>query len=184
MRAAFFYERKRISGLVEAVAEELRYEKISRATAYGLYGLNALVTVAAATYLPSLGEQIAARTGLGQTFVGSIFIALSTSLPEIVVSVAALGIGAVDLAVGNLFGSNLFNILILAVDDAVYARGGILSFTSPNHLVTAAAAMVMTAIAAIGLTYRAGKKRFLFAWDSLAIVAVYVTTLLILYTLR
>ena len=94
MRSVFSYEKKRIAELIEVVAEEMRYEKIPKAKAYQIYGLNALLTVGAAIYLPSLGDRIAEATGLGQTFVGNIFIALSTSLPELVVSIATLKIGA------------------------------------------------------------------------------------------
>ncbi len=184
MRAVFSYEKKRIVELLDAVAEEIRYEKISKAKAYGMYGLNAAVTVGAASYLPHLGERIAEITGLGQTFVGNIFIALATSLPEVVVSVAALRIGAVDMAFGNIFGSNLFNIVILAIDDIFYTKGPLLSYISASHLVSASAAIAMTAIAVIGLTYRAGKKVFMFAADSVAIVAVYMAAVSIVYLLR
>jgi cation:H+ antiporter len=184
MRSVFSYEKKRIAELIEVVAEEMRYEKISKAKAYQIYGLNALLTVGAAVYLPSLGERIAEVTGLGQTFVGNIFIALSTSLPELVVSIATLKIGAVDMAFGNIFGSNLFNIAILAVDDFFYTNGPILAHVSANHLVSSSAAISMTAVAAIGLTYRASKKWLFFAWDSLAILAIYIFAISILYMMR
>lgn len=184
MRAVFSYEKKRIAELVGVVAEELRYEKISKVTAYRMYGLNALLTIGAATYLPHIGESIAEATGLGQTFVGNIFIALATSLPEVVVSVAALKIGAVDMAFGNIFGSNLFNIVILAIDDILYTKGPLLSYISANHLVSSSAAISMTAVAAIALTTRASKKWLFFAWDSLAILAVYVFALSVLYMMR
>jgi cation:H+ antiporter len=143
--------------------------------------LNAVVIIAAATYLPHLGERIAELTGLGRTFVGSIFIAVSTSLPELVVTVGALRIGAIDIALGNLFGSNLFNIGILAVDDVFYTKGPLLSNVSPNHIVSALAAITMTAIAIIGLTYQTTTKRHFFAWDSIAIVLVYIAATCILY---
>ncbi len=184
MRAVFSYEKKRIAELVELVAEDMRYEKISKAKAYRMYGLNALLTIGGATYLPHIGESIAEVTGLGQTFVGNIFIAGSTSLPEVVVSIAALKIGAVDMAFGNIFGSNLFNIVILAIDDLFYTKGPILSYTSANHLVSSSAAIAMTAVAAIALTYRASKKFLFFAWDSLAILAVYVFAFSLLYMMR
>jgi cation:H+ antiporter len=184
MRAVFFYEKKRIAELVEAVAEEIRYEKISKARAYQMYGLNALLTIGAATYLPRIGEKIAATTGLGQTFVGNIFLALSTSLPEVVVSVAALRLGAVDMAFGNIFGSNLFNIVILAIDDIFYTKGPLFSYISPNHVVSSSAAIAMTAVAAIALTYRLSKKVLFFAWDSLAILALYILALSLLYMMR
>jgi cation:H+ antiporter len=184
MRSVFSYEKKRIAELIEVVAEEMRYEKISKAKAYQLYGLHAVLTIGAAVYLPGLGERIAQVTGLGQTFVGNIFIALSTSLPELVVSIATLKIGAIDMAFGNIFGSNLFNIAILAVDDFFYTNGPILAHVSANHLVSSSAAISMTAVAAIGLTYRASKKWLFFAWDSVAILAIYLFALSILYMMR
>ena len=119
-----------------------------------------------------------------RTFVGSIFIAISTSLPEIAVTIAAAKIGTVDMAVGNLFGSNLFNIVILALDDILYTKGPILSYVSENHIVTAISAIMMTAIAIIGLTYRASKKPLFFTWDSIGILIVYFITIFVLYTMR
>ncbi|HMA80524.1 MAG TPA: sodium:calcium antiporter, partial [Candidatus Binatia bacterium] len=122
--------------------------------------------------------------GLGRTFVGSIFIALTTSLPELVVSVSALRLDAIDLAFSNLLGSNLFNLAILALDDVVYSKAPLLTTAEPGHIVTANAAMAMTAIAVIGLTYRVSKKRFLFAWDSLAIAMVYLYGVAVVYLMR
>ncbi|HSF47401.1 MAG TPA: sodium:calcium antiporter [Burkholderiales bacterium] len=184
MRVVFLYEKKRIGEMLEDMAEAVRHDHISRTRAFAMYGCNALLVIGAATWLPHLGEEIAELTGLGRTFVGSIFIALSTSLPELVVSIAALRIGAVDMVLGNLFGSNLFNIGILALDDMLYVKGPLLSYVSTNHLVTAFAAMAMTGVAVIGLTYRASKKRLLWAWDSLGIVLVYALATYLLFAMR
>ena len=181
IRTVFLYEKRRIIAFAREVAEELRYERISKARAYSLYVLNAAVIIAAATYLPRLGESIAELTGLGRTFVGSVFIALATSLPEVVVSLGALRIGAVDIALGNLFGSNLFNIGILALDDVLYTKGALLSHISSEHLVSVFAAITMTAIAIVGITYQSTRKLRFFAWDSIAIVIVYISATLILY---
>lgn len=181
MRMVFLYEKRRHTGAAE---EPLQYAHVSKARAYTRYALNAGLIIGAATWLPPLGDQIAQMTGLGRTFVGSIFIAVSTSLPEVVVSFAALRMGAVDLAVGNLFGSNLFNIAILALDDLLYTKGALLSHIAASHAVTANAALVMTAIAVIGLTYRASKKAYLMAWDSVGILVVYGIATYILFLLR
>ncbi len=184
MRAVFLYEKKRIAELIQEMAEAARYDHITKARAYTMYGLNAALTIGAATYLPYLGEKIAEMTGLGQTFVGSVFIALTTSLPEVVVSVAAIKIDAVDLVFGNILGSNLFNLAILALDDLFYTRGPILSYVTETHLVSAIAAMTMTAIVIVGLTYRTSKKVLFFSWDSLGVVAVYAVAVYILYGMR
>ena len=143
-----------------------------------------MVVIIAAIFLPKIGEGIAETTGLGQTFVGNIFIALSTSLPEVVVSISAVKMEAIDLAVGNLFGSNIFNIFILAVDDMLFVKGPILSFVNTSHIISALSAILMTAIAIIGLTYRAEKKTLLLAWDSIGILLVYIANIMLLYMLR
>jgi len=184
MRLLFVYERRRIAEFVKERVEELRYEKISTRTAVVNYVINAMVVIIAAIFLPKIGEGIAETTGLGQTFVGNIFIALSTSLPEVIVSISAVKMGAIDLAVGNLFGSNIFNIFILAIDDMFFVKGPILSFVNASHIISALSAILMTAIAIIGLTYRSEKKKLFLAWDSIGILFVYVINLMLLYALR
>jgi cation:H+ antiporter len=184
MRMVFFYEKRRIAEFVKEMAEEVQYQHVSKTKAYSMFAVNALLIIGAAIYLPHLGEEIADRTGLGQTFVGSVFIALSTTLPELVVSISALMIGAADMAVGNLFGSTVFNVLVLAVDDIFYTAGPLLAHVSESHLVSSVSAMIALSIAIIGLTYRADKKPVFFAWDSLAILAIYVFALSVLYVMR
>jgi cation:H+ antiporter len=184
IRLIFSYEKRQIAAYVKEKAIELRYEEIPTRTAVINYGVNALVVVVAATFLPRIGEGIAEITGLGQTFVGNIFIAISTSLPEIVVAISAVKIDAVDLAIGNLFGSNIFNIFILAVDDIFFVKGPLLSVVNQNHIISASSAIAMTAIAIIGLTYRAEKKKLFLAWDSIGIVLVYLVNVMLLYTLK
>jgi cation:H+ antiporter len=184
MRLVFTYEKRKIAEFLKGMAEELQYKHISMKKAMLHYGINALIVTIAAMFLPKIGEGIAESTGLGQTFVGNIFIAVSTSLPEVVVSIAAVRMGAVDLAIGNLFGSNIFNIFILAVDDIFFLKGPLLSYTNPNHIISALSAIAMTTIAVIGLTYRAEKKRLFAAWDSLGIFMVFIANLLFLYMLK
>lgn len=184
MRLIFSYEQRRIAEFLRDVAEQVQYQHVSKATAYGRFALHAVIIVAAATYLPHVGEQIAAMTGLGKTFVGSIFIALSTSLPEVVVSRAALRMGAVDLAVGNILGSNLFNIGILALDDIFYVKGPLLGQISGSHAVTAIAAMMMTAIMTIALVYRSPKRLFFFSWDFLGTALIFGLASFLLYARR
>lgn len=184
MRLVFSYEKRKITEFLKEVAEELQYKDVSMRTAVIQYGINAGIVIIAAIFLPKIGEGIAAATGLGQTFVGNILIAISTSLPEVVVSVAAVRMGAVDMAIGNLFGSNVFNIFILALDDIFFLKGPLLSYASPNHIISAMSAIAMTTIAIIGLTYRAEKKKLFVAWDSTGILMVYIANLLLLFMLK
>jgi cation:H+ antiporter len=149
-----------------------------------MFAIHAVIVIVAAVFLPEIGGGIAEMTGLGQTFVGNIFIALSTSLPEIVVSVAAVRMKAVDLAIGNIFGSNIFNIMVLAIDDIFFIRGPLFSHTDYNNVVPALSAIAMSAIAIIGLSYKAGRKKFFIAWDSMALMAIFLINMAVLYTLK
>ncbi|MFQ3630988.1 sodium:calcium antiporter [Roseiflexus sp.] len=182
MRTIFTYEQRRImAAFVAEMATETEAHHPSAVRVYGLFILNAVLIVGAALYLPGLAETLAETTGLGQTFFGTIFVALSTSLPEVVVSIAALRIGAIDMAVGNIFGSNLFNIGILALDDLFYTPGPLLAAIEMSHIIAVIAAMIMTAIAIVGLTYRSDSKRLFVAWDALGIALAYALANVALY---
>ncbi|MCS6883275.1 MAG: sodium:calcium antiporter [Oscillochloridaceae bacterium] len=185
MRTIFIYEQRRIAAFVEEVAEAVNYEHVTFRYAVTRFSLNGALVIIAATYLPGLSAELAAITGLGQTFFGAIFVALITSLPEVVVAVAALRMNAVDMAVGNIFGSNLFNVgLILALDDLLYTPGPLLAGVSTSHMLAAIGAIAMTAVAVVGLVYRLERKAFLVARDSLGIIAIYVVTTALLYNTR
>jgi len=171
MRLSFAAERRRAIEAHE-VAETV-YGQVSARRVYTLYALNAVFIIFAATYLPYVGGEIAHMTGLGTTFVGNLFIAIATSLPEIVVTVTATRLGAVDLAFGNLLGSNLFNMAILALDDVFYRRGELLALVSTSQLTIALATLVMTTVIIIGLSYRPTTKRLPLSWDGVALVAIY-----------
>lgn len=145
------------------------------------YIAHAAVVITAALFLPGFAETITDETGLKASFVGTLLLATSTSLPEVAVSVAALRMGSVDMAVSNLLGSNLFNIVILSIDDAVYSGGFLLKDASNAHLITVLSTIIMSAIVIVGLTFRTTPKRFLLAWDTFLILVVYVVNLILLY---
>jgi cation:H+ antiporter len=143
--------------------------------------LFAVLIVISAITLPFFAVEIAEITGLEKSFVGTFLLAVSTSLPEIAVSIAAVRIGSVDMAMGNLLGSNIFNILILALDDLFYTNGLLLQDASPNHLISILSTIMMSAIVIIGLSFHAKGKKFLLAWDSILIFIVYAINLMLLY---
>jgi cation:H+ antiporter len=183
MRLTYQYERKLIDNEIEAQKIEL-YPEMTLRKALCLFSVNAILVIGAAIFLPKIGEGIAELTGLGQTFVGNIFIACSTSLPEAVVCFGALRCKAVDLALGNLMGSTIFNITILGVIDFLYIKGPILCFVSQSHIVSAISAIIVTSIVTINLTYRVEKKYLPLSLDAMMIVVVYFINIILLYLLR
>jgi cation:H+ antiporter len=181
MRSITAYERIRVADAVEALAEREQTAMSLRA-AGTQYAVMASLLVLAASLLPGLAERISRLSALGETFVGTAFVAAATSLPEVVVSVAAAHIGALDMAAANLFGSNLFNIAILGIDDLLFLEGPLLTHVSAEHLITLMGAVLMTAIAIVGLTIRTRRKRLRISRDALAMVAVYAGTMMLLAT--
>jgi cation:H+ antiporter len=183
MRVIFAHERNRRAREVQEVAEELRYGDISLRRTVVHYSIAAGLVVAAALWLPRLGAELARQTGLGEAFVGSLFVAVTTSLPEVVVSLAAVRIGAIDLGIGNVLGSNLFNLMILGLDDVWYRQGPLLADASNSHAAAIPAIIMMNGLFLIGLTYRVVTKRFAVAWDTAAIAAVYAAAVGLAYAM-
>jgi cation:H+ antiporter len=146
-----------------------------------LYIIYAVITIVAALIIPYFAEKLAHETGLGSTFVGTLFLAASTSLPEVAVSFSAVRMGSIDISVGNLLGSNIFNILILAIDDIFYTKGYLLKDASEWNLISALAVIIMSSIAIIGLTYRKESKKYFLAMDAGLIFVIYVLNMFLLY---
>jgi cation:H+ antiporter len=122
-----------------------RHPGLSLRAAVARYAMFAAAVIAAGVWLPFVGARLAAAMGWSDTFVGTLLVAIVTSMPEIVTTLAAVRIGAIDLAVGGVLGSNLFDVVIVAIDDLLYAKGPILADVSGAHAISATSAMVMSA---------------------------------------
>ena len=106
----------------------------------------ALLAIAAPALALST-EELADRTGISQSFLGVALLATASSLPELVASLAAVRIGAHDLAVGNLFGSNAANMAMIVIVDAAYRPGPILAHVDQAHSVAGTGAILLMALA-------------------------------------
>ena len=178
------FQRKRAEEVLEQEAEVLHYDRISRRRAYLTFLGAALVVVAAGVWLSTLADQISAATGLGRSFVGALLLGVSTSLPEITASLTAVRIGAIDLAIGNVLGSNLFNVTLLAVYDVFDGGANLWAVMSNANALGLIIAMMMTAVVIISLMYRASPKMpFRVSWDGVALIAMYLGAMAALYIL-
>ncbi|MFM7137896.1 MAG: sodium:calcium antiporter [Planctomycetota bacterium] len=142
----------------------------------------AVVLVVAGPRLAAVADQLAHETGLGRTFVGTTLVALTTSLPELVASVAAVRMGAFDLAIGNTFGSNAFNMVLFMPLDALYP-GSLFAGVNPAHAVTALAVIVATAAAVLGQLYHEERRLPILEPDAVLVVLVVVGALALVYRL-
>lgn len=149
------------------------------------FALFSLGLIASATWLVFVAEKIAitpinffgTHIILGFTFVGATIVAALTSLPEVVVSISAYRIGAVNMSVANVLGSNAFNVMILSlVDITNLIRGKPSIFASVGliHIMPALLAMMLTSIATIGVMYRSRESVFYLGWDAILILAIYL----------
>jgi cation:H+ antiporter len=159
--------------------------RTSRATALArpLLGF-AVATVIVAVAAPAFAraaKALADETGLGTTFVGTWLVGLSTSLPELVASVAAVRMGAFDLAVGNLFGSNGFNMALFVVLDLVHPGPSVFAVLDPSHVISALIAVVLTSLGLAAIVYRAERRFALIEPDSLLMVVTYLLGVWLLY---
>ncbi len=176
------FQRRRLQEVLEQEAEVLQYDKISPRRTYLTFIGAALIVVVAGVWLGSIVDRIADETGLGRSFVGAVFLGVSTSLPEITASLAAVRLGAIDLAIGNVLGSNLFNVTLLALYDVFDGGRNFWAAMSPANALGTIVSIMMTAVIIISLIYRASPRTpFRVQWDALALLGMYLGGLSLLY---
>jgi cation:H+ antiporter len=144
------------------------------------FAVAGLVILLAGPFLAHAADELADRSGLGRTFVGTTLVALSTSLPELVASIAALRLGAYDLAIGNVFGSNSFNVALLAVLDVVQP-GPLLSLIAPVNAITGVAVVLVTAVAVTGQLYRVESRVHFVEPDAFLVVTLVLGAMGLVY---
>jgi len=148
------------------------------------FSIAAFLIITSGISLIYSAEKIAYYTGVGQTFVGSILVAAITSLPELVAAISALKLGAYDMIVGNIFGSNIFNMSIIFLLDLLYQQGAILNVISLNHLLTALLGIILCIISILGLFYRSEKDILAVGIDSIFILVTYLSGVYLLLQLE
>ena len=145
------------------------------------FAIAAAVLIAAVPQLVRASTGIAEVTGLGTGFVGTVLLSLVTSLPELVAVIAAVRLGSFDLGVGNLLGSNVFNMLGLAVSDFFLRDGPLLNVIDPGFILVVLLGILLTTLALIGNLARVERKFLFFELDALGIILVYFAGLFLLY---
>lgn len=137
------------------------------------FSLAALLIMGAGTVLSVMGDRIAVITGLGSSFVGSFLIAATTSLPEAVSVFVALRAKNVNLALGSILGSNMFNMLIIFLSDLFYREGPVLFAADPSHRITALVVMALSAVLLLAIARKKTASHALYIVPSVLIVIGY-----------
>ena len=183
------FEANAMAAVVDESAKRVRPPK----RFYWAVGILSAILVASSWWLAQVGDVLSDHPigvlggrSLGATFVGAAFLAVATSLPEIVTSLAAIKLGNVNLALGNIFGSNMFNIFVIPFlkgvsllrGDALLMHGP--DFQLPQATIAGLLPILLTAIAMAGLTYGTRRQFFRFGIDSVLIAVVYGVGMILL----
>ena len=143
-------------------------------------GLALIVAVAGYT-VGQTGIFIADQTGLSEGLVGTLFTAVASSLPELIVSIAAVRQGALTLAVGNIIGGNSFDVLFVAFADMAYLPGSILHAIGDDQVFFIALTLLLTSILILGLLHREKHGIAGIGWESFSIIVLYFAGNLFLF---
>jgi len=169
----------------ETHKEEPKREGLSLRAAIGGFVICAAVIVVSGIFLIRASKEISLTSGLSASFMGAILVAVVTSLPELATSIGALRIGAYDMIVGNLFGSNMFNILTVFFADAAFRDGSIyanLKGGEADQVVVAICGVLLTVVAMVSLGARSQRRILGIGIDSAALLLSYFgATALIVY---
>jgi cation:H+ antiporter len=166
------------------IASNYAGESLTRA--FVIYAITASVVVGAAIWLAYTGDRVADAMGWEASFMGTQFLALSTSLPELAASLAALRLGAPELAITNVLGSNLFNMgFVLFLDDVAFNGGVLWRGIDDIHILTAVIAVLMTSIVVVGIqtTDRNTTARPFITVPGAAMILLYVVTSVLVFYL-
>jgi cation:H+ antiporter len=137
------------------------------------FALAAVALIVIAPLLVISAEAVSAESGMSETFIGTLLVGLTTSFPEVAATVAAVRLGAIDLAVGNIFGSNAFNMCVLLFMDLSYTGGPVLAEVSADHVMTAQLATLCLAFGVLAILGKLERRSTVARFEILLIVACY-----------
>ncbi len=150
----------------EPEVEQVRLTKL-----WGQFAAMATVIALAGFAIAASGISLVRSTPLSGSVVGGLITSVLTSLPELVTAVAAVRIGALTLAVGDIVGGNTFDILFVAVADVLYRPGSVYHALDADTAFLLALTVILTAVLAAGLIHRS--KRGI-GFEGVGILMIYI----------
>ncbi len=143
------------------------------------------ILVAVAGYTVAIsGISIAKKTGLSESFIGVLFTAVATSLPELIVAISSVRQKALTLAVGTIIGGNTFDVLFIAFADGAYRKGSILHAITNSQFFIITLTILMTSVLLLGLLHREKRGIGKIGWESFGIILLYLFGTAFLYFMK
>ncbi|MDY6981769.1 MAG: sodium:calcium antiporter [Pseudomonadota bacterium] len=134
--------------------------------------------------LARTGEGLAEQSGLGTSFFGAIFLAFATSLPEWSTVIAATRLRRYEMAISDIFGTNLFNVTIIVLVDALHPGGPVMLEAGAFSAFGALLALALTSFFIVGMLERRDRTVLRLGWDSVAVLLAYIAGVFVLHALR
>jgi len=142
--------------------------------------LYAGITAASGYVIGAASIGIVETTALSETAMGTIFAAIANSLPELVTAIAAVRIGAVSLAVGDVIGGNAFEVMFLSAADMFY-DGSIYAAMTEQDRSTGLIAMLMTAVLLLGMIRRQKSGPGNIGFESAIVLLLYAGSVVLIF---
>ena len=165
-------------------ADDAKAEPRSLKRLLGDTAVCAAVILTAGFLLARTGETLAEQTGLGASFFGAVALGFATSLPEMSTVLESVRLRRYTMAISDIFGTNLFNVTIIVLVDALHGGGPVMAEAGPFASTAALLALLMTAIYLIGMLERRDRTLLRMGYDSIAVVFTYAAGLVLLYVQR
>ncbi len=151
----------------------------------GLSFLLAAVCILAGGYfVANTADAIANKTGVGSSFMGFFFVALTTSLPELSTTVSAAKLKRYRMAFSNIFGTNMLNVGLVLLADVIYTQGPALDEVGNFAAAGAILGILLTSVYQVGLTIQLRKTYFRLGFDSILVILFYIVGAVILFNMR
>jgi cation:H+ antiporter len=151
----------------------------SMSALWSRFAVMAAIVAVSGFVIARSGLALTEVTPLSGTVVGGLFTSVASSLPELVTVIAAVRIGALTLAVSDIVGGNIFDVLFVSAADVAYRDGSIYHALQDQDLFLLALTLMLTAILTAGLIHRQQKG---IGFEGLAILALYVGGFVLLFT--
>ncbi|MAM35433.1 MAG: hypothetical protein CMH28_10210 [Micavibrio sp.] len=161
-----------------------RFDEYSRIKLFTGTAIAAIIILISGALVVSLAETLAEQTGLGTSFIGASLLALTTSLPELSTSLAAVKVRAYTMAITNIMGSNLIMTFLVFPVDIFFRSGAVINEIGLAERIALGSGVILTAIYCLGLLIRPRRKIFTLGIDSALILVGYILSLLALYMVR
>lgn len=169
---------------VENETRENQFDHLTLNKLMAFSSLAALIILICGVAVVEVAETLAEQSGLGHSFIGVTLLAVTTSLPELSTSIAAVRVKAYTMAISNVFGSNLIMVFLVFPADLFFMEGPVLNHVDLSAAFALAAGILLTSVYCIGLLVRAKMKVLGVGIDSLLVAILYIFSLVILYHLR